>query len=82
MHEDLCFILSVVLLITEVSILYLFWFLPLIQCLLWCNRVNVVSPARGAMLELRVCRDLVVSPEHLEVMDPRYVDDLHTGFIL
>lgn len=35
--------------------------------------MSVVSLVREVVLELRVFRDLVDFPEHLEVMDPRFV---------
>lgn len=41
----------------------------------------MVSLVRGAVLELRVFRDLVDFLEHLEVMDPRSVDDFETDFM-
>lgn len=59
---------------------YLWLFLRLIQCILSPDRVNVVSLVRGEILELRVFRDLVDFLEHLEVMDPRSVDDIETDF--
>lgn len=46
------------------------------------DRVNVDSLVRGAVVELRVFRDLVDFLEHLEVMDPRSVDDSDTDVVL
>lgn len=41
----------------------------------------MVSLVRGVVLELRVFRDLVDFLEHLELMDPRSVDDSGTDHV-
>lgn len=60
---------------------YILLFIWFISCILSPNRENVVSPVRGALLDLRVYRDLVDFPEPLEVMDPRSVADSETDFM-